>query len=296
MMGIIFVLVHLAVCVAVYFFIKCGRLKTSLIVFPVVVFVPVCGLILMGIEECRTRNWFGGRPLGVELLKIADVRYRRIEVDDDSDKKITVPLEEAISVNSATVRRRLMMNILRHNPEEHIDLLQMTRTSDDTELTHYATTAMMEIQNSYEARIHEISKRYRENHSDIRVLKTYRNVLVKYIESGLISGKILEIYRRQLDEVLGTLCRLVPENRGYFENYIENRIVIGDEDDLEHEISGMLKKWPEEESVYRLYVEYLWKNNRGEEIPGVLAQMKKAGIYLSGNGKTWFTFWEKKDL
>lgn len=296
-MEIILILIHLTVCIAVYLLIKCGRLKSSLIILPAVAFIPVCGLIILCIEECRARKVFlSERQLGVESLKVSDVRYKRIEVDDDTDKDITVPLEEAITVNSANVRRRLMMDILHRNPEEYIDLLQMTRTAEDTELTHYATTTMMEIQNHYEAQIHEISQEYRENHADIRVLKMYRKVLLKYIESGLISGRVLEIYRKQLDDVLSELCRQLPENMSYFENYIENRIILGENTNLEAMIHEMIEKWPKEESVYRIYVEYLWNNNRGDEIWDVLEQIKNTDVYLSGRGKDWLTFWEKKDL
>ena len=143
-MDFLVVLIHLIVCIVIFLLMKQGKIKSSMVVYPAVVLVPVCGLALLVIEEYRVRNTTQKeRQVGVESFKISDIRYKRIEVDDDSNETITVPLEEAISVNNASVRRKLMMDILHRNPEEYIELLQMTRTADDTELTHYATTTMM---------------------------------------------------------------------------------------------------------------------------------------------------------
>ena len=171
-MDFLVVLIHLIICIVIFLLMKQGKIKSSMVVYPAVVLVPVCGLVLLVIEEYRVRNTKQKeRQVGVESFKISDIRYKRIVVDDDSNETITVPLEEAISVNNASVRRKLMMDILHRNPEEYIELLQMTRTADDTELTHYATTTMMEIQNKYELEIHKLSEEIKENPKELQVLK-----------------------------------------------------------------------------------------------------------------------------
>lgn len=296
-MDFLVVLIHLIVCIVIFLLMKQGKIKSSMVVYPAVVLVPICGLVLLVIEEYRVRNTTPKeRQVGVESFKISDIRYKRIVVDDDSNETITVPLEEAISVNNASVRRKLMMDILHRNPEEFIELLQMTRTADDTELTHYATTTMMEIQNKYELEIHKLSEEIKENPKELQVLKKYRKVLLKYIDSGLISGKILEIYRAQLDDILRKLCEMLPENRVYFQDYIRNQIALGKNDNIDGQIMDMINRWPDEVQVYQIYVEVLWKSNRGDEIPGVLNRLKEGNVYLSSEGKAWLEFWEQKDL
>ena len=296
-MDFLVVLIHLIICIVIFLLMKQGKIKSSMVVYPAVVFVPICGLVLLVIEEYRVRNTTQKeRQVGVESFKISDIRYKRIVVDDDSNETITVPLEEAISVNNASVRRKLMMDILHRNPEEYIELLQMTRTADDTELTHYATTTMMEIQNKYELEIHKLSEEIKENPKELQVLKKYRKVLLKYIDSGLISGKILEIYRAQLDDILRKLCEMLPENRVYFQDYIRNQIALGKNDNIDGQIMDMINRWPDEVQVYQIYVEFLWKSNRGDEIPGVLNRLKEGNVYLSSEGKAWLEFWEQKDI
>ena len=296
-MDFLVVLIHLIVCIVIFLLMKQGKIKSSMVVYLAVVLVPVCGLVLLVIEEYRARNTKQKeRQVGVESFKISDIRYKRIVVDDDSNETITVPLDEAISVNNASVRRKLMMDILHRNPEEYIELLQMTRTADDTELTHYATTTMMDTHHKYQLEIHKLAEETKENPKELQVLKKYRKVLLKYIDSGLISGKILEIYRAQLDDILRKLCEMLPENRVYFQDYIRNQIALGKNDNIDGQIMDMINRWPDEVQVYQIYVEFLWKSNRGDEIPGVLNRLKEGNVYLSSEGKAWLEFWEQKDL
>ena len=61
------------------------------------------------------------------------------------------------------VRHSLMLDILHKNPNEYIAILQKARNSDDTEVTHYATTMMMEIQTEYEKKLQQYEKTYKEH-------------------------------------------------------------------------------------------------------------------------------------
>lgn len=238
----------------------------------------------------------GTREIGLESFKIQDVKYQRIQMDENQNEEITVPLEEALLVNDAPVRRKLMMDILHKNPEEYIELLQKTRTADDTELTHYATTTMMEIQGKYEARIHELGEALAAEPENVEIMKKCRRVLKKYIGSGLLSGNILEIYRHQLDEIEEMLLRKDPENQNYTFERFENRIALGDYEGMEEELEQAVRRWPQEERVYQIYVEYYWHMRQGEKIREILETMKTEHVYLTSEGKKWYEFWNKKEL
>ena len=89
---------------------------------------------------------------------------------------------------------------------------------------------------------------------------------------------------------------MLPENRVYFQDYIRNQIALGKNDNIDGQIMDMINRWPDEVQVYQIYVEFLWKSNRGDEIPGVLNRLKEGNVYLSSEGKAWLEFWEQKDI
>lgn len=296
MVAVIFVVLHLIVCAGTGIGIWSGRIRTRYPIFPVVVFVPVWGILLLMLEEnkaaLRRRR---AKEIGIESFKIQDVKYQRIEVDESKNQEITVPLEEAMLVNDASVRRRLMLDILRRNPEEYIELLQKASNAQDTELTHYATTTMMEIQGRYEAKIHALKEEVRQEPENTAVLRKYRRMLKKYIESGLITGNILDIYRRQLDEIEEQLVRQNPEKRKYVLERIENRIALGQCEGLEEELKQLAEDGGQEEEVYRVFVEYYWQTRQGDKMKELLEQMQEKNIYLTHEGKKWYEFWRERE-
>lgn len=261
-----------------------------------VVGVPFWGFFLLLIEEFCERGYQKKmRSIDVDTLKIQDVKYQRIEMDERKNQEITVPLEEAMVVNEAPVTRRLMMEILHKNPQEYIDLLQTARTTEDTELAHYATTTMLEIQGKYEEEIHYLTEQLEVEPDNIVLLRKCRNELANYIESNLLSGEILHIYRNQLDDILKRLCGLEPDNRKYAMHFIENRIALHNYEGLEERLERLMENFPEEESVYRLAVDYYWYTEQGEKIQEILRRVEQQEVYLTSAGKKWYQFWKQEE-
>lgn len=290
-------IVHLLSCALTAVLLHQGRLRTRSLILPAVVFIPFWGFLLLALEEYEERRaQMGTKEIGLESLKIQDVKYRRIEVDESRNQDITVPLEEAMLVNDASVRRKLMMDILHKNPEEYIGLLQTARTTEDTELAHYATTTMMEIQGRYETAINQFSEELKSDPENRQILRRFRRELKKYINSGLLSGNILDIYRGRLDDILTKLCAGDADNRKYALERVDNRIALGRLQGLEEELAQALRKWPGEMRVYQLCVEYYWHTGQGDKIREILNRISKEEVYLTSEEREWYEFWEQKEL
>ena len=293
----IFIIVHIVVCMVIGVLMKSGRIQMRALIYPAVVCIPVCGLVIFFVEwYVREKQNINSKEVMVDKLKISDAKYQRIQVEENELENSVVPLEEAIVVNDATVRRKLMLDILHRNPEEHIDLLQKARLTDDTELTHYATTTMMEIQSNYEQRIRDLEDALEESENRVRNLRRLRRELSRYIESGMITGNILAIYRRKLGMVLEELLQSDPENKNFFLAKVENKLEQNDMVGIEAELKIALEKWPEDEKVYMLFVRYYQVTYQGEQIQQVLEDIEKNKVYLSGEGKKWFLFWQGKRI
>ncbi len=297
-MGSIMVLVygiilHLVLCVIAGVLWRVGTFKTRAVVAPAVLLVPVCGFLLLLCEEYTERKKLAGHhDVGIDKLKINEVRFKHIDVEEEDKEEIAVPLEDAIVINEASVRRKLMLEILNKNPEEYIALLQRASLTDDAELTHYATTTMMEVQGGYEAKINDFKKLLAQNPEDIDTLIKYRRVLKKYIQSGLISGNILNIYRVQLGEVLEKLTAMRPEDRKYLYEKIDNKIESCDYSGLEEAFKKALNRWHQDEKVYELLIKYYSSIGRGDYIQRTIAYLEEKEIYFSSEGRKKLQFWK----
>lgn len=297
MIFLILLLLHVLSIIVVAVLWKSGKLVTRQMFFPMLVFIPFWGFIsFLVLERTERKNKAGIRDIELENLKINDIKYKRIEIDRDENQNITVPLEEALIVNDTVTRRKLMLDILQKDPSEYIDLLQTARMSDDTEISHYATTSMMEIQSMYEEKLHVLSERYKDNPYDIRVAVRYRKILKKYIESGLVSGNILKIYQMKLDEVLESIIKNDKDNKKYVMEQLDNMIDCGNLDGFEKKALDVKSRWGEEENIYIILAKYYRKVSDGEKLKSIVKEVKEKNIYLSHKGRDWLEFWSQGEF
>ena len=298
-MGFLLLAIHLLLCGVIGYKLYTKKTKVRTPIYIAVVCIPVVGELLFLIDLWTDKkNRYGIREIGLEKLKLTDAKYKNIQVERDDHSEMVVPLEEAIAVNDAKTRRKLLLDILHKNPEEHIELLQRARMTDDTELTHYATTTMMEIQSGYEQMIRELEREISliqslEDKSNLeKTLRKLRKELETYINSGLITGNILNIYRRKLDGVFAQLLTIEPESKNYHLGKLENEIEQGVFEGVEERLLALCQKWPEDEQVYKVLVSYYAATHQGEMIQKLLNEIEKNEIYLTSEGKKWFAFWK----
>lgn len=293
----ILIIIHILICIISYVLIKRKIVYTKSLILPMIVLIPIWGFVSFLMEEfIIRRNRKGTKEIGVDKLRLSDKKYSRIRVDNNDNREIIVPLEEAILINDAKTRRSLMLDILRKNPDEYVDMLQRTKLSADPELTHYATTTIMEIQGGYERRLQRSDARLKKNPEDEKELNHYLNLLVNYIDSGLLTGNILMIQRIQLKQVLEKLLKTNPYDKKLFLLNIENELEMGQLVGIEDLLNLAKKRWPEEEKLYVLYVNFYRQVGKGKEIKELLQEITENKIHLSREGKEWFEFWNKGRL
>ncbi|MBQ9765067.1 MAG: hypothetical protein IJW18_02585 [Lachnospiraceae bacterium] len=259
--------------------------------------IPLFGtLMICAYEYYERKNKFGKDEISVEKLKIEDIKYQSIITKDNSNADIAVPLEEAMLVNDTKTQRRLMMDVLQYKPQEYVHVLQRARLSEDSELSHYATTTMMQIQSDYELRIHDLEALMDNHPNDKKLMKEYRKVLNEYMKSGLLSGSVQKVYQVKLRDILKRLMEENPEKMRYTLEYIECCLEEQEYDGLEEIINAAKERWPEEELVYQRIVDYYWRRAEGDKIREVLREIQDKNIYLSHEGRKWFDFWNDREM
>ena len=289
----LFLIIHIVLCII---FIICkmksdGRNNFSTVV---VVCLPVVGFLLWCVEciivMLKRDN---SKSLDLEKLKITDERYRRVEADESRSNAMIVPLEDAMIVNDTMLRRSLMLDILHKNPEEYLHLLEKASRSDDVEITHYATTTLSEIQREYEIKIQKCMRRYKKNPGDLENLKEYKDCLIKYTDSGLITGVVLLMQRRNLLDVLKALLEQEKTSKEDIYSYIETNMDVEDYSEAWRVLTQSENRCRDDLKYYQLAVRYYWETGNSEEIAKQLQKIMDRKVYLNKEGKAWFEFWNR---
>lgn len=290
----LFALVHIVFCIVVYLCVRNRILKFSEQLMPIVLFVPVAGVICAFIADRMSRTKKNGsRDITLEKMHLDDSDLRLRQLAPDEDGGFVIPLEEAMSINDSATRRLLMLDILRKSPEQYTELLHKACTDEDIEVSHYASTAVMEIQRDYEYNLQKAEKLYRENESDPVLRNQYIDKLNKYIQSGLIDENILFVYRHRFSDVLNAKIKDEPEDMDAVLLAVNNSLALKNYSQAEMLANTAAAKWPNREAVWLAKLNVCEQMNNGDGIKEVISQIKRRNVYLSNHGKSVLAFWDK---
>lgn len=287
-----FLMIHFIICI-VFIVIKKRAGYKDQFPFIFVILLPIFGISMWLLERfILLKNKANSKSLELEKLKVTDAIYRRVDIDQSYNQENLVPLEEALVINDTGLRRSLMLDILHKNADEYLDMLKKASLSSDVEVTHYATTTLLEIQSQFEFNIQKSLNEYHKNPEDLTIMNLYKEDLLKYINSGLIDGSVLMMQRVNLLKVLKVIIEMEPKKEDIFQ-YIEQLLEVKDYDEAEEALIKYEPICKEEERWYQLYVRYEWELGNKDNIIKILNQMIDKKIYMTKEGKKWFAFWSK---
>ena len=285
-------IIHLLVCLLMFIGLYREKIKLQKFMMVIVLLLPFWGALIVLILHFE----LGFKPdettdVSDDTLSYISEIYRNVPVDEKRADK-TVPIEEALLINSPAEKRAIIMDILNENTLAYVEFLQKASNNDDAEVVHYAVTAMVEISKENDAILQKLAAEYQENPGDIHVLSAYCDFLWGCLSKNLMQGQV-EVMNRAL------FSRLMQEKMEMcvnLEDYVrlaKNEMKRKNFDSAQEILSKMAEMWPQSEEYILLNIQYLALLNQGQEIQKFLNEINKSQIYLSSKAKEVLAFWVK---
>ncbi len=291
-MAAVLLVLHLLVCLVLWGVSRTGVLRVKGYYLPFMLLVPIWGPLSVVLLYGRNALVGEKRKLpGVEKLRINEELHRNILVENRESDYAAVPLEEALIVNDAAEKRKLILSILTENPVPYYELLQQARMNEDSEVVHYAATAMAQISKEADLELQRQEARYAAAPDNENALKEYSDFLEQYLKSGMVQGRAAEMQQRQLvqllkkrlagGETLSLGCRLA-----------EAQLAAGETDEAESTLANLTEKWPQREGPWLLLLRSAAGREDGRAVQKVLRQIEENHVYLSATGREVIRFWK----
>ena len=310
--------IHLILCAGIVLAVCIGKTRLSSAVYPMaflcLFFGPVCVLSFLAYRKKNGRETAAGaegsqkenereicRLFGFEKERERNTLFAEDIPDphpfgafpDDAagtEAESVVPLEDALTVSAADVRRRLMMDILRSDPDPFYGLLEEARRNNDTEVVHYAATAMAELGKKYDTRLETYEKLHRESPEDLGIMRDYCTCLRGYLELGMLRGLALSVRRNtyitlllelnEKEETSETCCALAKQY-----------LLTGDYEKADALISDMEMKWRDNEEILLLRLEYAVRIGNGGQVRALADSALRQRRYLGKETRSRLMFW-----
>lgn len=290
MIYIILAILHLAVCALVFFGLMRVVLTVPRYMFFVVVLLPFFGVLIVLVLHFH----IGFDPndsteLQVERLRLETDLYRSVTVDEKR-AETTIPIEEALLINSAREKRSIIMDVLNENPREYVEFLQKAGNNDDTEVVHYAVTAMVEISKENDYTMQRLEAAHMAAPEDVSVLGEYCDFLWDCLSQNLMQGQV-EVMNRELFSQLAQKKLALVENAKDYARLVQNEIKRKNIDGAGDLLEKMKAEWPHSEEYILLNIQYLAELGKGREIQEFITQINNSQIYLSTKTKEALAFW-----
>ena len=292
--------VHVLACIVVGLLMASGLLKTRLSCLPIMAFVPVFGAVALLFHERALRS--DARPCDdfeLEELRVNDAVYKSIVVEPAAQASEAVPLREALLVNDPATRRRLIMDVLYDDASAQPHALRAARSNDDAEVVHYATTALVELQKTYDDRMQRARAACQADPHDVETARNLASVLGAYIESGLLEGMMLTSTRAEYARALDALLALVvcdgEEALDVCWQAFLNAQARGEVGDMERTAEHAVAVWPQREDGYlmRLHTAVAREDRAG--IDRALEKLQRGDVRVTARGRRDISYWRRDD-
>lgn len=289
----IYLIIHTLLCALIYIGIRSRFFKFTEQLFPVIVLVPIAGIAAGLVADYHSRFHKAGiKPIELEELHLETEDLRLKQVEDDDSGALVIPLEEAMTINDAETRRKLMLDILHQNPQEYIELLQKARLDEDIEVTHYASTAIMEMQRDYELSLQKAEREYENDRENSEKLERYLYSLRRYIESGLVDRNVLFIYRGRYSELLREKMQREPEDMDTRLQAVDNYLNLENYSEAKALSDILVHKWPNREETWFAQLKVCQEMRDGPGIKNILEEIRRRNVYLTPQGRVALSFWD----
>lgn len=293
MLYIILLAVHLIISVLVFLGIKFNILKVHKYMFFVVLFLPFWGVLSVLILHFQILfDADDGIEIGVEKLKLESELYKSVTVDESRGAKGTVPIEEALVVNSARERRAIIMEVLNDNPKEYIEFLQKAGNNEDTEVVHYAVTAMVEISKENDYKLQEFERQHSLNPDDLTVLEKYTDFLWDCLVQNLMQGQVEVLNRELFSSLMQKKIALCTGSIIDYKRLVNNELKRKNYTGASVYLNEMKELYSDSEEYYLSRLDYLASLGRGEDIKKMLKEINEKHVYISSATKGVLAFWE----
>ena len=293
--AVVMLIIHLLICIVLWLLARVGILRIKGYFFPVIVLVPVWGVICVLILQL-SRIVSRGKLLDstLERLRINEETHKSIHTEADDEADLVVPLEEALLVDAPKQKRKLIMSVLTGDSAGYYNLLQQARLNDDSEVVHYASTALAQISKEADLKLQKLEQKYAAVPDDPYVLEEYCNYLEEYIESGFAEGKAAEIQRNQLEQLLR---KRIGDGRDFpLECKLASvQIDLRKFDSAEKTLDKMNAHWPQRETPCLLRLRMAAVLNDGAAIKKTLENITEKEVYLSSKGRETVRYWSGEE-
>lgn len=222
--------------------------------------------------------------IDIELL----ISYEKVNKEKELN---IIPIEDALLVNDYMTRRRVMIDVLKEDAIQYIEVIKRAVLNEDTETSHYAVSAVVELKRKLSISLQEFSVKFDQHKENNEVAKAYAQVLSEYIKSGFLDNQTRRKYKYMYIHTLNQIILNGGEDMEVFEEKFITEMEMKEFTQAEQTCHLYLSKYPDAENPYLHLLNLYYTTRSITNMFQVLEDLKKSSIRLSNKALMIVRYW-----
>ncbi|QOR66401.1 hypothetical protein IM538_22000 [Cytobacillus suaedae] len=282
------------ICCLLYCYIFLYRCKKKwLVKLLILLFFPLVGFILIHLMDSKSKKQSTKLNTTIPLNMLQQATKTEVTIfKEDVDKEINIiPIEDALLLNEKKVKRMMLLDLFKEESFQNMDALQLALENEDTETSHYAASAIMEIKRKLLNAMQSLEVQVAEHPADLSVLTSYSEVIKQYIQSGFLDDKTLKKYTYSYSNLLEKMIELDPHIEGYFIEKIASDLRLKEYEKAHSFCNLFIQLHPVCEDAYFLDMQINFTLKNAEGLQKSIDRLRNSSVKLSPSGLSSLRFW-----
>ncbi len=164
-----------------------GRRCTTLMFSWFILICPLAAIVFISLGKLISA-FYKTRDIDMDDISFSMKRDRIVLPPDREVELNYVPLEDAIAVSDIGNLRRLLINILKNNDKEMIAGITRAIDNSDTEVSHYAATAILDILSDFRANLQSLLLKVKRFPDDVNLNLFALDYIYKMLNMNIMNA------------------------------------------------------------------------------------------------------------
>lgn len=234
-------------------------------------------------------------PAGRTERRPRPEELHRLQKPDRHAETDRVPMEEALLVSDLAYRREMVMGLLdAPDPLRCLPALRRALANEDSETSHYASVAIMELRRKLQQQLDEAESRWRRDPQDTHVCAAWEELLYRVLRTDLFDADVRRRLLRRHTALTDRMLRAARPPEGCLHHRIRLELEQGHCAQAQRLCTRYLKEYPHSEQAVRDQMEVCVQAKNGAGLQRFLQGLRHRPVLLTAPTLAWVRAFRKE--
>jgi|GEM_PF-3245557 len=226
-------------------------------------------------------------------INYEELMSKRTTIDYEKEVK-TISLLDQMKLMDVETKKQLILNFNSDKNSNKLKFLKMGLNDKDIEVQHYSAIMLNMLENELSEAINELRRAYNTT-KEINLLFKMTKVYKDYIDSELLTGKVLEVFNSEYIEVLNKICDAKKETPEIIDQLVKAYLRSKNFTRAEEINKKILELWPTSLEAYLNNLRIAYERGEFYKLLGLIENIPISTEEIPNKYVNLIEYWTRRE-